>query len=376
MEIQMNFHNFLAMLVCATSLISSISAFGPMSVEIKYPTNISFCSSVPIEANFYFETRQTRVRSFPICAFATIYGWDDEESETAYYAEKNVLEEHPNYDYVYRENVSRVQNENLAIALSENPERQALLARLASAFSPEGLSLPIENLTHVKVVAVDSKHIEISAIVCEDEQCVTILVPISFAKECSLGDNCNNIENCVLQNLFDLDGYAYSILNDKNTKKLGSHHQSIDISCEEWDTKQLASLYTKQRIEYPPWWVLPERDTELEDQCETIKRLLNGENFKLELLALTKMGMSCSKEFNSFTSVDGATVSAIGPAGFCFKVMASKTCDIDGLSLEKEEIVSDVLELSVPFRHEPVTDADALKTAVLSAITTAMDRIG
>merc|ERR1712165_280947 len=110
---------------------------------------------------------------------------------------------------------------------------------------PSDQSIKMEDITQIQVIQVSSSHIELSAVVCDESQCVTILVPVPFQHDCT--GSCSDSEyECVLNNIDDLDDQAKQLLKRKS---LGSRSEEREL---------LRSLYDSTNLKYPHWWVSPQ----------------------------------------------------------------------------------------------------------------------
>ena len=189
----------------------------------------------------------------------------------------------------------------IADHISHDRQRVGSLARLAVAFAPSDQPLDIQSLDHVGVHSVDGQHMEIEAVMCDQSDCTSVLVPVTFPHECQEGtggnfENTESMEACVIENLDELDNEA------SNTLELMEElHSPI--------------------IQYPEWWVsaLSVGDPELVQEALTIQRLLNGEEFANDVRNLVCKALDIDS--NQSYLISKALVADIGPAGFCFKAI-------------------------------------------------------
>ena len=137
--------------------------------------------------------------------FALIYDWND-DSDTTYSHDTQIFETQPIHDS---------KGQDIATKLTESREKIASFSRLAVAFAPHGHAPKLSNIERVEIMTVDENHVAISAMVCDDIECVTILVPIPFPKQCCA--SCHDLEDCVLNNIDDLDVQAQEILRRTET---------------------------------------------------------------------------------------------------------------------------------------------------------------
>ena len=228
----------------------------------------------------------------------------------------------------------------IADHISHDRQRVGSLARLAAAFAPSDQPLDIQSLDHVGVHAVDGQHMEIEAIMCDQSDCTSVLVPVVFPHECNedTGGNVENTESmeaCVIENLEELDDQA------KNSLELLEELQY-------------------PVIQYPEWWISSQSmgDPELVQEARTIQRLLNEEEFANDLrnLVCKALGIDIQQSY----LISKALVADIGPAGFCFKAIMAAG------SGGKEHVV----EASFAFGGEARSrnEASGLRLAVLTAV--------
>merc|ERR550539_2257083 len=145
---------------------------------------------------------------------ATIIGWDDEsdsyistfdEPEPTYYSYGSIFNEEPQTstytaitDTLLLHNVDTV-------------------ARLAVAFSPPSHPIKLEDISQIHIINVTNQHIEVSVVVCDESQCVTLLVPISFRCDCSAGcSHSSSADQCILNSIFELDVEAQEVIKQRN----------------------------------------------------------------------------------------------------------------------------------------------------------------
>ncbi|KAL3822688.1 hypothetical protein ACHAXA_009570 [Cyclostephanos tholiformis] len=74
---------------------------------------------------------------------------------------------------------------DLLVSIAENLPRSTL-ARLASAFSPPGYDIDITKLNDVRCRYLDWSRMDIEAIVCDDIECNSLLVPVHFPDGCDV----------------------------------------------------------------------------------------------------------------------------------------------------------------------------------------------
>ena len=75
-----------------------------------------------------------------------------------------------------------------------------VLARLASKLK----HMRFEDIEQVIVIGLSDHDLELQVMTCEDEECVSVLVPVEFIAPCCQADE-EGYEACVLDNLMKLD---------------------------------------------------------------------------------------------------------------------------------------------------------------------------
>eukprot|EP00549_Striatella_unipunctata_P009564 CAMPEP_0118673300 /NCGR_PEP_ID=MMETSP0800-20121206/242_1 /TAXON_ID=210618 ORGANISM="Striatella unipunctata, Strain CCMP2910" /NCGR_SAMPLE_ID=MMETSP0800 /ASSEMBLY_ACC=CAM_ASM_000638 /LENGTH=254 /DNA_ID=CAMNT_0006568341 /DNA_START=303 /DNA_END=1067 /DNA_ORIENTATION=- len=220
-------------------------------------------------------------------------------------------------------------------------DRTGSLARMAVAFSPPEQPVEIKDIEHVDVLSVDDHHIELQAVICETEGCVTLFVPVEFPHACDQ-DESNGMEECIIENMDELDQLAMQWLEQ--------HDQDSEQAKAEAEEEPLV-VESNEVLPYPSWWSKPAM--ELVDECENIQKILNGDGFQDAVESLV------SKELNDRKAVvQKAMVAASGTSGL---LMRARVAKLDIFGDEMEKIIMDV-----PVRfHQKVTDSESLRSAVL-----------
>ena len=101
---------------------------------------------------------------------------------------------------------------DLADRLSHDPDNASTLARIASAFSPPDYIVDLTNINDVRCLHVDNTHLEIEAVVCDNYECSSLLIPVNFPQECNLE---YGLEECVLKNVQDLDKQGNELIQEQ-----------------------------------------------------------------------------------------------------------------------------------------------------------------
>lgn len=248
-------------------------------------------------------------------------------------------------------------NDNLMLAekMTLDADKTAKLARLAVAFSPAEQKLSLADLDSVHVVCVDEEHIEISAVLCEEE-CVSVLVPLTFPHSCDVNID---MEECVFENVEELDVVAGVKISEMKKESEGKCDESNDDF----------HLYAHGTpYDFPDWWLQASDDElgislscsiDLDDECGNIARLLNEEDFKEDLVSLATQGLfdSIGMDGEDY-QIQKAIVTHVGPMGVCLRTKAKKKTDNQ----------FKIIDVPVAFGREPAKDINDLRAAVLGAV--------
>ena len=231
------------------------------------------------------------------------------------------------------------QSSDLAEVISR--DRVATLARLAAAFSGPGQALDLTNINHVKVMCVEKSHIDIEAVVCDTESCVTLAVPVNFPFPCSD----EGLLDCILENIQILDEQAGDRLRE----------QESAAKNKEEDDDVWKALRSTGEMDLPSWWEVRPGMTE---DCDQLCSLLNEEGFQAEIRALAIKTLVDNGETDF--DVRKAAIAAVCPSGVHLRAHTK------GMHKDQHEIV----DLLLPFAQSAI-DAETLRSAVLNAVMTA-----
>eukprot|EP00428_Durinskia_dybowskii_P022761 CAMPEP_0170205614 /NCGR_PEP_ID=MMETSP0116_2-20130129/2351_1 /TAXON_ID=400756 /ORGANISM="Durinskia baltica, Strain CSIRO CS-38" /LENGTH=307 /DNA_ID=CAMNT_0010456005 /DNA_START=47 /DNA_END=970 /DNA_ORIENTATION=- len=261
---------------------------------------------------------------------ALIYGWDDDADDD--------MAPPVEMSFKYESELPQCTTEGVAVAesISYDPDRLGSLARLAVAFSPPERALKLDQIERVDILCVSQKHIDIQAIICEDGGCVSLAVPIQFPRACDRGAH---LEGCVVGHLESLDA-------------------SAAVATLNADSQGQLSWYSSENVAYPTWWVSP-TSYDMIEECKNMCSILNEPEFQPEVLALVQEA-TLTTGIRIGTSTD-AKVTAIGPAGFHFKV---RTTALESPNVQLFDVFS-------PFGGTARTTSDDLRAAVLGIVATA-----
>lgn len=226
------------------------------------------------------------------------------------------------------------------------------LSRLACAFAPTGHSIHLQDLQSAHLIDVDKRHIEIGAVLCEAGGCVQVAVPVTFPHSCDDG-LINNIEECALENIQELDHMAYSIIQQEEQK--ADHYEE---SQQEEHIKLALSEEPSRREDFPSWWVFPSsfnaQDNMLEEECKMMKELLNKSDFSdaIQSLCISSVRGAGPEKMKV---ISAAAVAAVGPAGILLRGQVENSFD-------------HLLEIPIAFAQGEVETAEDLRSAVLGLI--------
>jgi hypothetical protein len=219
----------------------------------------------------------------------------------------------------------------------QTPEWVAPLARLAVGHNPHG-GLHLQQIEQVSVRNVAPSHVDIEAVVCEQDGCVSLLVPVPFTQPCAP----SAFEDCVVRQIQELD--------------------SVQLQ------KATFPLETTAPIEYPSWWIYPTATATLEfaQECTALLGILQEPTFRddVRTVVTKELRRMLSLEAADVVQVQQAHAVAVGPCGLIFRVSA--------LYYGQPEVV----DVPVPFAAGglvSVSDQDprALREAVLECIENA-----
>jgi hypothetical protein len=299
-------------------------------------------NTIPKQTQHLKYNREPDVKK-PSPLSATIFSYDEEsDSQTSSFdASSSILDEN------YPDATSSV-----STLISNDDTKMSSLARLAVAFSPPGQSLDLEQIRDLQIVNVDPSHIEISAVVCDEMQCVTLLVPINFPHSCG---STTGMEECVLENIDELDEEAQGVIQKRNEIE---HYQASSQHALDEDIMSALHAST-ENVELPNWWISPETNRDLVEECQLIRRLLNQEAYMNEVIALASIGLQ--EEMMHDVNIAKAIVMAVGPSGLYFR---AATTNQDGTYT----ILDIPLRLRGPDGSQTLNDPESLRAAVLGAI--------
>lgn len=256
--------------------------------------------------NVYQPSRRDKNVDQNSMLFALILDWNDDSESSSYSYDGQ------QHDIFQEEGQGRWRA--IATKLTESREKLSSFARLAVTHAPQGHAPTLSDIERVEITSVDEHHLEMCAVICEDDGCVTIFESIDFPKYCGSDD----MEECVLDNIFELDMQAQDQLRE--IERNGGQRQLTDEEIEERN-----ALYSDARIVLPSWWV--PAGSFMQEECETLKKLLNEDRFQTEVNALARKGLDVMDGGHLLTVLNTA-VAVVGPAGFYFRAKTERTNQI------------------------------------------------
>ncbi len=250
---------------------------------------------------------------------------------------------------------NEIPHSELADRLFSEPDKASVLARLVSAYSLPEYSVQLPNINNVRCLYVDTKHLEIEAVVCDNYECSTLLVPVDFPTECDL--DCG-LEECVLSNVQALDNRSVDLIQaqlddfayEEEAKK------AYDVFKLIGGTDYLKSSPTK----LPEWWVPPTSSEDV-SECDMIEKLLNEPDWQLEMRGLCKQVLN--EVVNDGDEIKLALVKAVGPAGMALEAQVWR----GGKSVYDDGGINniDILDVHVKFASEGSSGSASIKDHVL-----------
>jgi hypothetical protein len=244
-------------------------------------------------------------------------------------------------------------------SLSQNC--RASLSRLACAFAPPGHLLHPHDLESAHVLSVNDHQIDISAVLCEADGCIQVFVPVTFPRSCS---DSPDMEECILENIEELDHQAYSMIAQENYKV--QNYEQVQ------DDERIYMALAEEPIadSMPLWWTFPQfTSAGLDKECRNVKSLLNEADFRDEIQALATQELLVlyrrkEEPVQVVAAVDvlKVAVAAVGPSGILLRAQIRQV-DVQRESGERVSMV----DLPVQFSQEAGTRED-LRASVLGLV--------
>ena len=238
----------------------------------------------------------------------------------------------------------------------------APLARIASAFAPAaGQALPHPNkIDSVSVIRLEAARMELAALVCEGGDCVNIAIPVTFPTSCAAAvqpPSQQALEDCILDNIDQLDATA--------TAGIAQREQAEDNYEQLQSEERLRTELQDDSIRpvLPDWWTEPLGEWQLQDECASVKQLLNDDEFQADIYNLAQQQVAALTSIPSGMKVTQAAVALVGTSGALLRAhLRGEEKDDDGATPTR------IVDLPVPFPSGQAMTVQALRLAVLSLV--------
>jgi hypothetical protein len=198
--------------------------------------------------------------------------------------------------------------------------------------------------------------VDIEAVVCENDGCVSLSVPVPFTQPCIPSGNHPqqldpNFEDCVIRNIQELDSVQLQKAYMAKKDDQDAFVDSID------------------NIEYPSWWIYPGTSIEYAKECSALLGILNEPDFIPDIVTLVtkelrKMLSIDVNDASTLLQVQHAMAVAVGPSGMIFRVRALYYGQVEVVDVPVSFITNGVVAA-------PDNDPKALREAVLDCVETA-----
>lgn len=285
------------------------------------------------------------------CHQATIISWDDDTNSYKSTFDEPSTDAETNHLHMPISHLSSTAHHiytSIADSLSQSRDKIASLARLAVAFSPPEQAVKLEDINQIHILKVTNSHIEISIVVCDDSQCITLLVPVGFRNDCSCcGDSDDATLDCVIDNISALDAEAQRILQRRD----------LDLNHVANSAEVINALHSRNNLDLPSWWTYP-KSREMSEECNQIQNILNQENFQVQVRALASKGLAFYEDGKKY-EIHRANVSSVGSSGLYFRVFASQSKEGSQLS---------ILDVPLKISSQELIYPSDLRAAVLRAV--------
>lgn len=350
--------------------------FSILFVASGVPTAHSFLGTSTFHNNAKRQSGWQGIIRSAVFRKATVYSpsWEDESEKG-----RGIFDEYDGDGGNLLSTITTHDPRHAALAANISQNYVASLARLAAAFNPHG-HLDMRNIEHVEVLDVDDAHMDIEAVVCEEDGCVTLAVPVNFPHPCLVedasnveGDEENQWDACVMGNLDELDIQASQTIRQLEWEE--DHHEEVEAAKRELLTLQNSNI---QDLHLPDWWVRAsehEDESKLVRECNIVRNIINGDDSRDEIQALATKSLS-SYEYYDDWMVDAAAVAAICSTGLVVRASAHRVLLFsDDVSSEKGDTANDnamMVEIPIPFQ-ERADSPDDLRAKVVGAVAAAAD---
>lgn len=347
-------HSTLLCLVSSSgSSCASNSSFGRFGVSNKPRAIISAfvptSTSPPFPLQYQTRTESSCTNSFGSRLNALVFYPDDndnyvyedtstEEFYSDYKCDNNNIDNNNNIFQTIHTTGAASYLASIAEKLSQDPSKIPLLALLASAFSPTGYDIDLGHINTVRCLAVDNRHLEIEAIVCDETECSSLLVPVDFVEECDISniDDFSGLEECVLGNVVSLSGRGEELIKAREVENTFEDEigavRALEVLQSVHDFREKSSSSSDiSSNNMPEWWIYP-RVSEEADECDMIRNLMNEQDMQdvVEALASYELKkMDVHFRWGWERVISSTYVRAIGPAGIVLSAEAE-----DGVAMD------------------------------------------
>lgn len=208
------------------------------------------------------------------------------------------------------------------------------LSRLGSRLS----HVEISTIKDVRIVSVEEEAVKVELVSCEDDRCVSLLVPLAFPVRCEM--NAEGFDECVIGNVRRLD------MASAEVERFEQSQDSLTAATSAMTSAKFTLLDGSfDAASKPSWWRDPV-DAELSQACHDARAILNSKDFEHDLRSVaTKLASA---------SVAAAKVVNIGPTGILINALDAAS--------------KDALSLALPF-DTPCQDPVTLRRTIVGAVS-------
>jgi len=220
------------------------------------------------------------------------------------------------------------------------------LSRLAAHLSHAAIS----TIQDVSIGRVTADTLELQVVSCEDDRCVSLLVPVAFPMACDV--DAEDFDACVLNNVRALDA---TIADDREAvaRRQALHETTATKTAAKFRIYEDDAKSPWSSKHAPVWWA-DARDDDLRRACADTRDILNSGDFEADRVRVAHKLLLTGGAGRSLphASVLTARVDKIGPNGMLLTALDSDRAAI---------------ALEMPF-GQTCDDARALQRAVLGAV--------
>lgn len=173
---------------------------------------------------------------------------------------------------------------------------------------------------------------------------------MTFVNDCEY----EGMEECVLDNLFQLDVEAQCIISDE------------EVAVEEEEEAILNEIFSTENIHFPLWWTSAQLFPGMVEECDTVLKLLNSDEFQTEIISLALRGLQLSDYWRNI-EVKKATVAAIGPSVFFLRA------GVKDYENNSDDSILKIVDIPYSFNSGVMEDSKSFRSAVLNCIASASD---